>query len=255
MCLECDSAGGCETSCFTWQECCGGDCIIECDTDLCLECDGAGGCESSCDLGIVCCDGDCCDDPNKPNCHSGICVECEDEDDCGLCEVCNASNVCETITTCYHLESSDWVVGDCGCNLTTLNCEDNEIHYSLPTAVSGGPGKCKKRQDVYMPVGTEYSCEQGGATALGVVACAALEAVELAVCSIQCWAGLLNCLAVFYGMGDPAVCSDDYPNCIDCLEGLDIDCGCVLNECINGDPVGYDWMYADELYGGSCSDP
>ena len=72
------------------------------------------------------------------------------------------------------------------------------------------------------------------------------------MCAIQCGVGLANCVAVLYGAGDPAVCSDDFPMCMDCLSELEIDCGCVLFPCENGDPVDYVWQVEPEVYGGTC---
>lgn len=66
-----------DSDCTPLQECCGGECITECDGLDCMECDGTSGeCESD------------CTDPNEPNCHLGLCVECEDILDCALCEEC-----------------------------------------------------------------------------------------------------------------------------------------------------------------------
>ena len=79
-----------------------------------------------------------------------------------------------------------------------------------------------------------------------------MEAVELGACAVVCGVALIDCLAYLSGYGDGAVCTDDGFACLDCVSGLEIDCGCVLYPCFLDASTGQDLMYVDELYGGTC---
>ena len=103
-----------------------------------------------------------------------------------------------------------------------------------------------------MITGITYSCAEGGYSLPGVAACFAINAVEIAKCAVQCGAGAWNCFLVLFGTGDPALCTDDYPACMNCLEDLELDdCGCIPHTCFDDYPTNV-YGDADIIYGGGC---
>ena len=270
--LDCPHGGeGCETCeecyCIDDDSLCPSNPPVEvfrCENGTCV-CQGL---DESCDWHVDCCGYTWCVDNKCVDCISQEdCAECEEcvgndcqvpydkcdeEDDCGPCQICSDCE-CEDVTTCYHIEYFEQESeGECVCNYSTEICGGNILDYSIPTAVSGGPGYCKKKQTV-RSIGVNYSCMEGGADATGILYCFTVNATALLECAVQCGAGAYNCYMVLFGAGDPAQCAMDYPDCYECITGLELDdCGCIPHICIQGYPVGQEYDDADTLYGGAC---
>jgi len=104
----CCDDGTCVSSCGTWpaccddgecvdhcsyiegKECCGGNCITECDASECMECDHASGtCVSECS-------------GTTPHCNFGMCVECRDRVDCEICEDCVGFDCVHPCDNCVY---------------------------------------------------------------------------------------------------------------------------------------------------------
>lgn len=258
------------TCCSSGQNCCGGFCC----SNAC--CSGV----FCCDPGEVCCNGGCSECQQDSDCGPPACWNCEfckckDQCNPSNCETCvdGSCKVCEgdpnqecCAGTCCDTSKCECVDGECLCCFTLedlpLSEEDNcsctggdcsgsfvrKQYHNCKHSASGYTG-CKQFDNVQ--VGWYWECtESESPNWCGVLACAALNA---GVCFLLCNAAVVACSAMCTGTGGAPECASAAQDCLDCLTGNGIDCGCLTVTCIYpDDPTGKIFDSDKRLYGETC---